>query len=112
MLSEELEKFGSIVNDISVYKVNKTDGDFEKVKSLLKKGKIDVIAFTSHSGAKNFFNGFENKKVSDYIQRTKIASIGPVTAKAIEELGMKTDIMPEEYTIKGLVKAIEKYLKF
>ena len=109
ILSEELEKNGAKVSDVAIYKIKNPNRNIRKIKSILKKKKIDVIAFTSPSGVKNFVNGFKN--IADYIKGVKIASIGPVTANAIEELGMKTDIMPEEYTIKALAEAIEEYFQ-
>ena len=39
-------------------------------------------------------------------KKTKIASIGPVTAATIKEVGLKVDVEAEEYTMGGLVRAI------
>jgi uroporphyrinogen III methyltransferase/synthase len=38
----------------------------------------------------------------------RIAAIGPVTGKTIEEHGLKVDIQPQTYTIPDLVDAIAK----
>jgi uroporphyrinogen-III synthase len=38
-----------------------------------------------------------------------IACIGPITKQTAESYGMKCKIMPDEYTIPGLVNEIEKY---
>jgi uroporphyrinogen-III synthase len=40
-----------------------------------------------------------------------VACIGPVTAKTAEEYGMKTDVMPKEYTIPALVDAMVGHYK-
>ena len=42
---------------------------------------------------------------------TIVASIGPVTAKAAEQLGVKTTIMPSIHTVPALVQAIENYFR-
>ena len=39
----------------------------------------------------------------------KIASIGPVTTDALKERGLKPHIEAQEYSIPGLIKAIEKH---
>jgi uroporphyrinogen III methyltransferase/synthase len=40
-----------------------------------------------------------------------VACIGPVTAKTAEEYGMKTDIMPKDYTIPAFVDAMVEYFR-
>ena len=35
-----------------------------------------------------------------------VACIGPITAETAESLGLKPDVVAEEYTIEGLVKAL------
>ncbi len=40
-----------------------------------------------------------------------VASIGPITAEKARSLGIETTIMPEEYTIPALVKALADYFK-
>jgi uroporphyrinogen III methyltransferase/synthase len=35
-----------------------------------------------------------------------VASIGPVTAEAAQQLGINTTVMPERYTIRDLVDAL------
>ena len=43
--------------------------------------------------------------------RRTVASIGPVTAEAAEQYGIKTAIMPKEYTIPALVEAIVEHFR-
>ena len=38
-----------------------------------------------------------------------VATIGPVTAKTAENLGLKIDVQPAEYTIQNLVNCIVTY---
>jgi len=38
-----------------------------------------------------------------------VACIGPVTTKTAENAGLKVDIMAEEYTVDGLIAALEKH---
>jgi uroporphyrinogen-III synthase len=41
--------------------------------------------------------------------RVAIASIGPITAATAAEYGLATDIMPGEYTIPALARAIAEW---
>jgi uroporphyrinogen III methyltransferase/synthase len=40
-----------------------------------------------------------------------VASIGPVTAEAAEQYGIKTVIMPQQYTTTALVEAIVEHFR-
>ena len=71
--------------------------------------KIDVITFASSSTVKNFISMFKEKDIQELLKDVIIASIGPVTAKTVEEAGLKSKIMPEEYTIPALVNSIIEY---
>ncbi len=62
----------------------------------------DMITFTSSSTVKNFFRIVQDTEA-------KIACIGPITADTAGNLGHSPDIVASEYTINGLVEAIEKY---
>ncbi len=42
---------------------------------------------------------------------TTVAAIGPVTAAAAAELGIKTTVIPETYTVDGLVRALVRYFE-
>jgi uroporphyrinogen III methyltransferase/synthase len=43
------------------------------------------------------------------LSRVVIACIGPITKKTVEDLGMRPEIISEEFTIPGLVNAMVDY---
>jgi uroporphyrinogen III methyltransferase/synthase len=45
-------------------------------------------------------------QAADLLRTTVVASIGPVTAEAAQQLGIATTVMPERYTIPDLVDAL------
>ena len=45
------------------------------------------------------------------MHNAKIACIGPKTAETATKFGLKVDIVAREYTIAGLVAAIEEYFE-
>ena len=53
--------------------------------------------------------GWQNVEIIN--RRSKVACIGPVTAKTANEHGLKTDIIADPYTIDGLVEAILEAVK-
>ena len=61
---------------------------------------IDAVTFTSASTVRNFAKIFGEEQAADLLRTTVVASIGPVTAEAAQQLGIKTTVMPERYTIR------------
>lgn len=66
---------------------------------------IDIITFTSSSTVRNF-----RARFSGEIDGVVIACIGQITARTARELGVRVDVVAEEYAIYGLVGALEEYL--
>jgi uroporphyrinogen III methyltransferase/synthase len=70
---------------------------------------IDAVTFTSASTVRNFVANFGHEQAVDLLRGTVVASIGPVTAEAAQQLDITTTIMPDRYTIPDLVDAIVEY---
>ena len=114
VLPEELRRHGADVTEVTAYKTVlaeiEREGDPDIYRMLLEK-RIDVVTFTSASTVKNFVQIFGADQSPDLLNATKVASIGPVTAEAAEQCGIKTAIMPKEYTIPALVQAIVDHFR-
>jgi uroporphyrinogen-III synthase len=94
---------------VIVYKTTKPNlENIQRIRSLFFHGSIHVATFTSPSTFKNFTTLFSREDLKQFFSRTKIAVIGPVTAKAVEDAGYEVGIVPKESTIEALVAAIEK----
>jgi uroporphyrinogen III methyltransferase/synthase len=83
--------------------------NLDQVLGELRDGKIDVVTFTSSSTVENFVRLVGESAAAGLSGKTLVASIGPVTAETAEKLGLKTDIMPADYTIEGLAEAIRDH---
>jgi uroporphyrinogen III methyltransferase/synthase len=64
------------------------------------------IVFTSANGVSFFFRRLREggRDVRD-LKGIRIATIGPATAAAVEALGIRVDIVPEEFISEGVVRA-------
>ena len=104
VIAEGLNKMGAIVDEALAYRtVPERDDNQAAIARMTEEG-ADVITFTSSSTVECFFAlGLELPK------GVKIASIGPVTTDALKERGLKPHIEAQEYSIPGLIKAIEKH---
>jgi uroporphyrinogen III methyltransferase/synthase len=76
----------------------------------LQKGEVDVVTFTSSSTVRNFVEIVGKENLGRLDGRVCFASIGPITTKTAQELGLKITIEAKEYTIPGLVKAVKEGL--
>ncbi len=45
------------------------------------------------------------------LKRLQVAAIGPATKKAIENRGLKVDVVPEEYVAESVVKSLRRKVK-
>ena len=64
------------------------------------------IIFTSANGVAFFFRRLREigRDIRD-LKGIRIAAIGPATAAAVEALGIRVDLVPEEFVSEGVVKA-------
>jgi uroporphyrinogen III methyltransferase / synthase len=109
VLAEELRKSGGLVTEVTAYRTVAVEPDRDNepdIYRMLLDRKVDVVTFTSASTVRNFVRLYGTEPVADLLQPVAIASIGPVTAEAALQCGIKTTIMPAEYTIPALVRAI------
>jgi len=97
---------GALVDDIIAYRTmiprHLTP---ESLKSILAEG-MDLIIFTSPSTVRNLARIMSHGALAGFMRDIKVACIGPVTADAVEELGIGVDVIAKTHTIDGLVEAI------
>lgn len=99
---------GARVDTIAVYRTVTPPNTTERLQGILADG-IDIATFTSSSTASNLVALLDGN--TEALKDATIACIGPITAKRAAELGFKVDVMASEYTIAGLVEALESHFK-
>lgn len=108
ILPEKLREMGAQVDVAPAYKTILPGLKSDTLAKRLKSGDIQVLTFTSSSTVKNFL-ALTGESLIPEIKKTRIACIGPVTAKTAEDAGLTVDILPKEYTVSSLLDAIEDY---
>lgn len=110
ILPVELSKMGCDVTEIDVYETMMDTGNAEEVVELLESGKLHVITFTSSSTVRNFVQAIRTVRddIHSLLSQTQIACIGPITADTAMKLGLTVDVTAEDYTIDGLLKAVQQ----
>ena len=112
LLADELRNAGADVDDVAAYRTlpatPERDGGLDIYRMLLDR-QIDAVIFTSASTVKNFVAMLGAEQAVDLLASTVVASIGPVTAEAAQQLGIRTSVMPARYTIPDLVDALVEH---
>jgi uroporphyrinogen III methyltransferase / synthase len=109
VLVTELRELGVQVTEVAAYATRKAEGGAPRLGEALAAGAVDAVTFTSSSTARNFAEAFTDDERRSWRGRVAVASIGPITAATAAEYGLTTDIMPAEYTIPALARAIADY---
>lgn len=106
VLRELLVAQGALVDEIPVYQTRQGAPESQAYAEL--RAGVDVITFTSSSTVRYFFAllGAEARTIVD---NALIACIGPITAQTARELGLRVDLVAEEYTARGLIAALAKH---
>ena len=102
-LAQGLADRGAQVERITAYRTVTPPDSANQARKLLESG-VDVITFTSSSTVRNLLDilGGDQR----LLESALIACIGPVTAGAARELGLRVDLVAAEHTVEGLVDTL------
>ena len=106
-LAEGLVALGAEVDDVAVYRTVVPESSREKAAELIADGSVDVVTFTSSSTVLNTIELLGGDR--SLLEQACVACIGPITVETARESGIHVDIVAQEYTIAGLVRAIIDY---
>ncbi len=109
VLPEKLREMGAEVEVAVAYRTVAPRVAPEKIKELFDGG-ISAVTFTSSSTVKNFMQ-IVGEGAPGYLQGVCVASIGPVTAKTCEEVGVAVSVVPKDYTVDALLESLAVYFK-
>ncbi len=100
-LAAGLAELGWEVEDVTAYRTVRAAPPPAETREAIKTGGFDAVLFTSSSTVRNLV-GIAGKPHHS----TVVACIGPQTAKAAEEHGLRVDVLAETSTVAGLVAAL------
>ncbi len=110
LFPDMISQRGGTVDTPVAYRVIKPERHGKRLQRFLKEGRITVATFTSAATFNNFVDMI-GEEALDFLRGITIASIGPVTTKAIEKAGLRVEIQPKEATIKAMSAAIIDWAK-
>jgi uroporphyrinogen III methyltransferase/synthase len=109
LLVKDLTRLGAVVTEVPAYTTRRVGTSGAALRQALSMRSVDLVTFTSSSTARNFAELFTEEERRAWFPSLTVASIGPITAATAAEHGLTTRIMPSEYTIPALARAIEDY---
>jgi uroporphyrinogen III methyltransferase/synthase len=107
-LADLLREGGASVAEVVAYRTQRPESDPDELRDLL--ASVSIATFTSSSTVRNL-SAMAHDAGLDLpraLAQATVACIGPITAQTAREAGLKVDVVAQEYTIDGLVAAIEK----
>ena len=114
LLPEKLRQAGADVTAVIAYQTAPVDleavGGPDIYRMLLEQ-RVDLVTFTSGSSVRNFVTALGTDQAADLLKRVDVACIGPVTADEATRLDISTTIMPSEYTVPAMVRAIVEHVQ-
>lgn len=109
LLPKTLRQWGATVDVVEAYRTVAPAFDAAAVRQRLERGDLDMVTFTSSSTVSNFVQLCGGGSLASIAGTAALASIGPITAKSIEELGGQVTVMAQQSTIDGLIGAMIEY---
>jgi uroporphyrinogen III methyltransferase/synthase len=109
-LSAELEGLGAEVLEFPTIEIRPPE-DFGPLDAAIRDlDSFGYIVFTSVNGVEAFLDRLRHHDLDlrSVPRRAKIAAIGPATAERIEGVGLRVDVVPEEYRAEALIEVLEK----
>jgi len=100
VLPEQLRARGAHVDVLETYRAVPPADVRPRLAASLPN--VDMVTFTSSSTVRHFVDALPGPLP----ERVRVACIGPITAQSARELGLRVDIIAQEYTTRGLVDAI------
>lgn len=109
ILIDELQAAGAEVTDLTVYKTVRDEQAYSALWQAFEDHKIDYVTFTSSSTVKHFVAAVDKLQLQKH--HPTIACIGPIAEETATRLGLTVDVVPNVYTIEGLIDEIISHVK-
>lgn len=101
-LPDGLRAAGATVDVVVAYRTRRPTEVNAATVARLRGGEIDAVTFASPSTVRNVLELLGGPLPAHVV----VACIGPITAQAARERGLRVDVQGQEYSIPGLVEAL------
>ncbi|HZU25434.1 MAG TPA: uroporphyrinogen-III C-methyltransferase [Bryobacteraceae bacterium] len=106
-LRNKLHALGAEVLELPVISLEAPPDPRPLEEAIARLSAYDWLIFTSTNGVRFFTEALDRSKLDMRATRARICAIGPATARALAELHLKVDLMPDRYVAESLVAAFD-----
>jgi len=108
-LPSALKRHGAVVTEVTAYRTLLPTAVDERNLRQIADGTADAVLFFSPSAVRHFAELFGSKQLPTLQDKLAIAAVGPVTAKALREVGVSRAVVATDTTASAVIKALEKH---
>ncbi len=110
VLPDRLRQLGATVDVVPVYRSIIPPGTGPRLQEAFEE-RVDLVTFTSSSTVDNFIQLVGPGQVQELLARTVVACIGPITAGTATQGGLQVTVLPQDYTVESLHRAVVQYFE-
>jgi len=111
-LPDALRRLGANVTEVIAYRTFAAEPEGEGQTQFFS-GRLEAILFFSPSAVRNFLNwdkgGQVLRSLSDVSRKTAVVAVGPVTASALREAGLRNIVQASNTTVPAVIEALESF---
>ena len=113
-LPDALRALAAQVTEVIAYRTFAVEPEGEGQNQFYS-GRLEAILFFSPSAVRNFLNWDEGKggqvlrSISDQSHKTAVIAVGPVTAAALREAGLRHIVQAQDTTVPSVIAALESF---
>jgi uroporphyrinogen-III synthase len=110
-LKDSLRSARFEVHAVDAYRTVRGSGGVD-LPAYLRRGEVHVVAFTSSSTVEQFLTRLQLDGLDRHaLDGVCVACIGPKTAATARQHGLTVSVVPDVYTLPGLLDAVAQYFK-
>jgi len=110
--ASELRRRGAQVSEIPFIEIRRPRSYRPLDSALYDLATYDWLILTSVNGVEAFWQRMKKLGLTRrQLRHLQVAAIGPATRKALKELGIRVDLIPEEYVAESVVQALGAQVK-
>lgn len=110
-LSNALREAGAHVTEVIAYRTAAPEAMDSALLARVRRAEVDAIVFASPSAFSNLLDSMNLADVAELSTRVQFAAIGPTTARAMRDAGVRVEIEAVEPSAAGLAGAIAEHFQ-
>ena len=108
-LPAALKQYGAGVTEVVAYRTLRPVGMGKEELKRVVDGEADAILFFSPSGVQHFTEIVGSPELQAIQSKVAITAVGPVTTKALREVGVSRIVVAADTTAASVIEALEKH---